>query len=244
MTDQRPASTALPTPRPRRAPRRALAITTVLATAAAGALLAPAAHAAVGPDAPVVISEVYGGGGNSGGAFSRDFIELANVSGAPVDLSAYSVQYASATGGSWQVTSLTGITVPAGGQVLVGEATGSDTSLPGFTADVEGAIAMSGAQGKVALVSDQTALSGATGLTGLAQVVDFVGWGGATHFAGAAAAPGTANGTSASRSTAFANTGDNAADFTVGTPTPTGLAPVTDPTDPPTDPTDPPTDPT
>ncbi|WP_431800757.1 ExeM/NucH family extracellular endonuclease [Microbacterium sp. bgisy203] len=242
---EHPVPPALPESTPRRRSRSALAVTAAFATAFAGAVVAPtAAVAAVGPDAPVVISEVYGGGGNAGGAFNRDFVELANVSDAPVDLSAYSVQYASATGSAWQVTPLTGITVPAGGQVLVGQATGADTTQPGFTADVEGSIPMSGSQGKVALVSDATALSGASGIAALPQVVDLVGWGGATHFAGAAAAPSTANGTSVARSASFANTGDNRADFTVGAPTPTGLtAPPVDPTDPPVDPTDPPVDP-
>ncbi len=249
MTDAPPVSTALPLTLERRRSRRALAVATVVATAAASVILAPSvAQAAVAPTAPVVISEVYGGGGNTGGAYARDFIELANVSNAPVDLSGYSVQYASATGTSWQVTALTGITVPAGGQVLVGEASGADTTLPGFTPDVEGAIALSGSQGKVALVSNQTALSGATGLVTLDQVVDFVGWGGATHFAGTAAAPATTNGTSVARSATFANTADNKADFIAGAPTPTGLAAAptdpTDPTDPPVDPTDPPVDPT
>ena len=136
-------------------------------------------------------------------------------------------RYASATGGSWQVTPLSGITVPAGGQVLIGEAAGADASQPGFTADVEGSIALAGTQGKVALVSTQTALSGATGIATRDDVIDFVGWGGATHFAGTAAAPGTTNGTSVARSAAFDNTGDNAADFTAGVPTPTGLG--TDP---------------
>ena len=178
-------------PTPRSHARRGFAIATVLTTVAAGVILAPAAHAAAGPGAPVVISEVYGGGGNNGGAFNRDFIELANVSDAAVDLSSFSVQYASATGGSWQVTPLSGITVPAGGQVLIGEATGADASQPGFTADVEGSIALAGTQGKVALVSTQTALSGATGIATRDDVIDFVGWGGATHFAGTAAAPGT-----------------------------------------------------
>ncbi|HOQ22746.1 MAG TPA: lamin tail domain-containing protein, partial [Microbacterium sp.] len=207
-----PSSPSHPAIRPHA--RRGLAVATVFATVAAGVIFAPAAHAAAGPGAPVVISEVYGGGGNNGGAFNRDFIELANVSGAPVDLSAFSVQYASATGASWQVTPLSGITVPAGGQVLIGEAAGTDATQPGFTADVEGSIALAGTQGKVALVSNQTALSGATGIATRADVVDLVGWGGATHFAGSAAAPATTNGTSVARAADFANSGDNKADFT------------------------------
>lgn len=203
---------------------RWLTAATAAATALAGLSLAPApASAAVSPYAPVVISEVYGGGGNSGAAFDRDFIELANVSDTEVDLSAYSVQYASAGGSTWQVTPLTGVIVPAGGLVLVGEAFGADTTLPDVPADVDGSIAMSSAQGKVALVANQSALSGQTGLTGQAEVIDFVGWGSASDFAGSAAAPGTDNQTSASRDSAFTNTADNAADFTPGAPTPTGL---------------------
>jgi predicted extracellular nuclease len=51
--------------------------------------------------AQVVISQVYGGGGNSGAPLRNDFIELFNAGSSPVDLSAYSVQYASSTGSSW-----------------------------------------------------------------------------------------------------------------------------------------------
>ena len=46
----------------------------------------------------VVISQVYGGGGNLGppaGAFNADFVEIYNRSAMPVDLTGWSVQYAS-----------------------------------------------------------------------------------------------------------------------------------------------------
>ena len=46
----------------------------------------------------VVISQVYGGGGNAGASFTHDFIELFNRGTAPVVLDGMSVQYASATG--------------------------------------------------------------------------------------------------------------------------------------------------
>lgn len=205
--------------------RRTCAVLTVATVAAAGLALVPgAANAAVSADSPIVISEVYGGGGNSGAAFNRDFVELANTGDETIDLSGYSVQYASATGASWQVTRLGDIDLPAGENLLVGQATGSNTALPGFDADVEGTIAMSGTGAKVALVSTETALTGSTGIASLDQVVDLVGWGStASAFAGSAPAPGTSNGTSASRDEDARNTADNAADFTAGTPTPTGL---------------------
>ncbi|MFF2632028.1 ExeM/NucH family extracellular endonuclease [Microbacterium sp. NPDC058021] len=207
----------------RRFGRRSIAAVAAFATTAAGLALVPtAATAAVSVDAPVVISEVYGGGGNAGGAFNRDFIELANVSDAAVDLSGYSVQYASATGGNWQLTPLTGITLPAGAQLLIGAAPGADATQPAITPDVDGGLALSGSQGKVALVSTQTPLSGFSGLVGLPEVVDFVGWGAANHFAGAAPAPATTNPQSISRNAEFGNTADNAADFALATPTPVG----------------------
>ncbi len=50
---------------------------------------------AVPLQAQVVISQVYGGGGNSGATFKNDFIELFNRGSAPVDVAGWSVQYAS-----------------------------------------------------------------------------------------------------------------------------------------------------
>jgi len=51
---------------------------------------------AISPD--VVISQVYGAGGNSGASFQNDFIELFNRGNAAVNLSGWAVQYAGATG--------------------------------------------------------------------------------------------------------------------------------------------------
>lgn len=212
----------------RRPVRRWIATATAVALAAAGLSSAPStAFAAVDENAPVVIAEVYGGGGNNGAAFDRDFIEIANVSDDTVDLTGWSVQYASATGSTWQVTDLGAVSLPAGERLLVGQAYGADRTLSSFEADVDGSVALSGTQGKVALVDTTTALSGASGLVDLDQVVDFVGWGGATHFAGAAAAPATRNETSIARTDVAANSADNAADFRAGPPTPQGMSETT-----------------
>src|SRR5262245_6567562 len=62
----------------------------------------------------VVISQVYGGGGNTGAPFQNDFIELHNVSTVPVNVSGWSVQYTSSAGTLWQVTTIpNGTTIPA-----------------------------------------------------------------------------------------------------------------------------------
>ena len=86
---------------------------------AASLSLASLAQNAVAASTSVVISQIYGGGGNTGAPYKNDFIEIHNISSTPVSVSGWSVQYASATGTSWQVTPLTATTIPAGGYYLV-----------------------------------------------------------------------------------------------------------------------------
>ncbi|HQB28457.1 MAG TPA: lamin tail domain-containing protein [Paludibacter sp.] len=47
--------------------------------------------AVIVPD--IIITEVYGGGGNSGATYSNDYIELYNTTDNPVDIGGWSVQY-------------------------------------------------------------------------------------------------------------------------------------------------------
>jgi 5'-nucleotidase len=187
-----------------------------------------AAQAAVSPDAPVVINEVYGGGGNSGAPLDRDFVELFNPGSSAVSLAGWSVQYASAAGSSWvNKTDLTG-SIAAGGYLLVGGASGANGTA--VDVDVDGAINLSGSAGKVALVSSGTPLTCSTGCAAQPSVVDLVGYGStASSYAGTAPAPGTTNATSVSRSAAHANTADNAADLSAGAPTPQGAGGGTTP---------------
>ena len=60
----------------------------------------------------IVISQVYGGGGNTGATYKNDFIELFNAGGESVNITGWSVQYASAAGTTWAVTPITGIIQP------------------------------------------------------------------------------------------------------------------------------------
>jgi 5'-nucleotidase len=234
-----PASPSASTPAPALRGRAALAASLAAVTAFATVGLAPAAQAAVSADAPVVINEVYGGGGNSGATFTHDFVELVNVTDQPVSLEGWSVQYASSTGGSWQQTALTGSIEP-GGFYLVQHAQGSGGTTPLPTPDATGTIAMAAGSGKVALVSDATTLSGATGIAGTAEsVVDYVGYGSASDFAGSAAAPALNNSTSATRDDTHTNTADNAADFTAGAPTPTASGTTPEEPEEPEEPVDP-----
>ncbi len=171
----------------------------------------------------VVISQVYGGGGNSGAQYKNDFIELFNRSADPVDLTGCSVQYASSTGTSWQVTALPAVILQPGQYFLVQEAAGTGTvpSLP--TPDATGTIAMAAGAGKVALASSATALSG-TCPTGT-PIIDFVGFGAANCFEGTAGTPTLTNTTAALRASGGClDTNNNNTDFATGAPTPRNTA--------------------
>ena len=162
------------------------------------------------------ISQVYGGGGNTGATYTHDFIELFNAGGSPVDITDWSVQYASSTGTSWQVTVLTG-TIQPGAYYLIQEAQGAGGTTPLPTPDAIGSIPMSGSNGKVALVNNTTPLTGACP----AGLVDFVGYGSANCYEGSGATPALTNTTAAIRNSGgCVDTDDNAADFTIGAPTP------------------------
>jgi hypothetical protein len=171
----------------------------------------------------VVINEVYGAGGNAGALFTHDFIELYNNGATPVDLTGWSVQYASATGtGTWQVTLLSGVIEP-GRTFLIQEAGGVNGSpLP--PADVTGTLSMAATAGKVALVQSLTPLSGTCPLTVL--VIDLAGYGGSANcFEGTGPTPAPSATLSAQRLTDGADTNDNAVDFLSAAPTPTNSLP-------------------
>ncbi|HVL53698.1 MAG TPA: ExeM/NucH family extracellular endonuclease, partial [Vitreimonas sp.] len=175
----------------------------------------------------VKISEIYGGGGNSGATLTNDFIELYNRGTTSVSLAGWSVQYASSTGTSWQVTALAGSISP-GRYYLIQQAagTGGTTALP--APDATGTIAMAAGAGKVALVASTTALTGLCPTGG--AIVDFVGYGSTANcFEGSGPTATLSNTTAAHRIDGGAtDTDDNAADFTVGAPEPRNSAFVPD----------------
>lgn len=174
----------------------------------------------------VVISQVYGAGGNAGAVLKNDYIELFNRGASSVSLAGMSVQYASTAGSTWQVTALPAVTLAPGQYLLVQESGGvNGAALP--AADASGSIAMAAGAGKVALSATTTALSGVCP-TGL---VDFVGYGTGTNcFEGTGPTPSISVTLSAFRAAAgCTDTDSNSADFATGTPsarnTATTLAP-------------------
>src|SRR6266705_1981584 len=98
----------------------------------------------------IVISQIYGGGGEAGAPYHDDYVELFNRGNSAVDVTGWSVQYASAAGSAWSTTALSG-TVPPGGYFLVQEAAGAGNGAALPTPDAFGTIALSGTAGKVAL---------------------------------------------------------------------------------------------
>jgi predicted extracellular nuclease len=167
----------------------------------------------------MVISQVFGGGGNAGSTYKNDFVELLNRGTSTVDLSTWSVQYGSATGSSWTVTPLTG-TVAAGHYYLVQEAAGGGGTPALPTPDATGTLNFGGTAGKVALSKSGSALTGACPTTD-ANLVDVVGYGAANCMMGSANAPTLSATTSATRAgSGCTDTPDNGADFAAATPAP------------------------
>jgi MYXO-CTERM domain-containing protein len=167
----------------------------------------------------MVVSQIYGGGGNSGATLTYDYVELFNRGTAAVTMTGWSLQYASATSSTWAVHALPTLTVEPGRYVLVQLASQNvnvGSPLP-VTADSTGTINLSATAGKVALLSNTTAC--ATPCLGSAAVVDLVGYGTtASEYEGARAPEPTGN-TSAllRKGTGCVDTDDNAADFLLGT---------------------------
>lgn len=190
-------------------------------------LAAPGTALAVGN---VVVSQVYGGGGNSGATLKRDFVELYNRTSAPVSLDGWSVQYAASAGTSWQKTDLSGSIAP-GGYYLVSQAAGAGGTVDLPAPDASGSIAMSATAGKVILSNSSTLITAGTGCP-IANVVDLVGYGTAANCSETSPTATLNNTTAALRNGGGAvDTDSNAADFTIGTPNPhnSGAAPTPPP---------------
>ncbi len=166
----------------------------------------------------VVISQVYGGGGNASATYTNDFIEIFNRGTTTIDFSVtpYSVQYAAAasnfTTNKTDITS--GVLLP-GHYFLVREASGGANGAALPTPDATGTINMAATAGKVALVTGTTALTGSGCPLG-ATVVDFLGYGTGANCSETApiAVSGTnSNARSVIRTVSCTDSNNNSADF-------------------------------
>ncbi len=165
-----------------------------LALVAVGAISATSLAQSPGP---VVISQVYGGGNVTASVskYTDDYVELFNRSCVPVDVSTWSLQYASSTGSSWAKTYLPAGTVIQPGQYYLVQFTRKTSGaavagavalpvLPDAYAQSSGSgsssIDMGGTTGKLALVRSRTTVSAVTcpNTVFANGVVDMVTWGG------------------------------------------------------------------
>ncbi len=180
----------------------------------------------------VVLSQIYGGGGNVGAVYDTDYVELHNRSAHPADVSGWSVQYASAAGSSWKNAISTlpaATTIAAGGYLVIalGPTGVRGNPLPPSAIIPSRIVDMSSTSGKLVLTRDGVPVSGVCP-TG-SNIVDFVGYGSANCADGASPAPTLASNLAAFRSSssgasaACVDTDVNAADFTKGAPAPRDL---------------------
>lgn len=201
-------------------PRARRGLVATITAALALAPLATLAPAVANPGGTaLVISEVYGGGGNSGATYTHDFIELYNPTDEPVALDGHVVEYFSGgTANSGGTTVLTGSVAP-GGHYLIQEAKGAGGTTPLPTPDATGTLSMGGSSGSVLLRTGDTA-------------IDLVGYGSTVRSEGAPA-PGLSSTTAATRNAAGADTDNNSVDFTAVGPAPKNSGATPPPTDPP-----------
>jgi hypothetical protein len=200
-------------------------VSLALAILIIGCVLGAQTAYSASPD--LVVSQLYAGGGNSGASFANDFVELFNRGSTSVDIGTWTIQYASASGATWQATPLSG-TVQPGHYYLVqlASAAAIGASLP--TPDATGTTNLAVSGGKVALVRSSTPLScgaAAGSCAGDGTIADLTGYGSATDYEGSGPAPAISNTLAAMRAdSGCTDTDDNHADFSSVAPTPRNSA--------------------
>jgi len=177
----------------------------------------------------LVISQLYGGGGNTGATLTHDYIEIFNPTGISFNLSGWSLQYASAAGTSWTNKQPLGGTIAPGEYFLVRLASGGSNGAPlPVMPNITGDINMSATTGKVALVSNNISLAGSCPNGSDPDIVDFVGYGSsATCFEGATRAPAPSNTNAVFRKLDGAqDTNQNGDDFETAVANPRRTSPI------------------
>lgn len=164
--------------------------------------------------AEVVLSQVYGAGGNSGAVLDRDYVELFNNGSTPQSLAGWSIQYSGANGSGWNSNKflLPNVTLQPGQYYLVAmSGAGSNgAALPSPDTEASPTIAMGAASGKVLLAKTTDSQSG--NCPSGAQIADLVAYGSTNCTA--------VSGTLSASLAAVRNDAGCAADFSTGAPAP------------------------
>lgn len=172
-----------------------------------------------------VINEVSIDSLSGSGGTEDDWVELYNPTAQAIDLSGWSIQKTSGTGGSLVKASLSGAIPAEGYFLIVRDNIDTDQALKDL-ADILVSDSFSLAQDNIIyLVNNNIAISGAAD----PDIVDLVGFGEASYYEGAAPAPEIPEAKSISRVPAGEDTDENSLDFLVlNTPTPTNAAASSD----------------
>jgi uncharacterized protein len=197
---------------------RALVLFLTLAVALMGVPFQGTPAAAVSPS--IVISQVYGGGGNSSATYQNDFVELFNRGLSDQSVTGWSVQYSTnANSAAWTVLATLSGSIPAGGYYLVKESGSTANGAPLPAADASGTTNMNGTNAKVALVTSATPVSGACPTS---AALDIVGYGTNSVVCAEGSAVGALSNTTAAirNNHGCVDTDNNSSDFVRATPSP------------------------
>jgi hypothetical protein len=175
----------------------------------------------------VVISQVYGAGGNNGAVLNRDYVELFNRGTSDVNMTGWSIQYNSATGTNpWNFNLIPdGATIQPGKYYLIafGAAGANGAAIP--TPDFDSTaspLTLSGTTGKLILANIATAIPAGGCPANGSIIVDAVSFGPtATCAEGEAPAPIISSTLADFRNSGGCiDTNNNGADFTAAEPAP------------------------
>jgi hypothetical protein len=179
--------------------------------AATATAVATVLHAAYGQ---AVISQVYTAGGSTGATYKNDFIELFNRGTSPVDLTGWTLQYASATGVAWTRAFLPTAVIPPGGYFLIqfgGGPNGEALPTPDFAVS---SFVIAAFSGKIALGSSTATLPNIA-CPSEPTIVDLLGYGAADCSESSPAASPAATTALTRKSAGCTDSQSNAADFDV-----------------------------
>lgn len=184
-----------------------------------GFVTAPSPFVSHASSSGIVISAVYGGGGNIGSPdWSHDYVELFNASNAAVSINGWSLQYGAASQTTWNnITALPNTVILPGQYFLVREAAGTGgggAALPRPDFVPAAVRHMASTSHKVALFTTTTPFAGGADPTTSPDFVDMVSYGASNAYEGAGPAPSLNNDTQAVRADGGCqDTNNNQADF-------------------------------
>ena len=168
----------------------------------------------------VLISEIYGGGGNSGAPFNQDYISITNYGGTIQNINGWSLQYAASTSTFNSKVNLSGNISP-GEVIYICYASGGMNGGPlPFTCNFTSSTNLNMIDGKVALANNMTTVDNTAGMVtpgsgNYLNVVDFVGYGNsANQYEGSGPTARPSNTKSVIR---IQETNNNSSDFTTQT---------------------------